>query len=103
MALKPLKTNVFLNLKVQHDGGKMGIVKLTAAPVLFNVTTCMLWLPLKALASAVLFGLWLNVAPISPMFALSAYNFSQPLRPAGMMVSKRGAVRGKLLVIELRS
>ena len=87
----------------QHEGGKTGIVKLTAAPVLFNVSTCKLWLPLKAVASELMFGLLLNVAPSNPMLARSADNLSQPVRPAVMMVSNRGAVRGKLLDSTLRN
>jgi hypothetical protein len=57
---------------------------------------------LNALADADALGLKLIIAPVIPT-SLCEYSLNQPVRPAGTNVSKRGVVRGKLLLMLLRN
>ena len=72
--------------------GETGIVRLVDG---CSVSACRPCAPVKAELLVAAFALALNIAPMTPI-SVAGQSFIQPVRPAGMTVSKRGAVRGKL-------
>lgn len=81
-----------------HDGGKTGIVKLA---FWLSVNLWKLRPPLYPVVVDGTFKTAPTMAPDSEEPDMPT--FSQPVRPAGTKVSKRGVVRGKLLFSELKN